>query len=385
MTGRAGPGLEKFDHIMHGILARYDLPGATLAIAKDGRLVLARGYGWADVATRRPVVPESLFMLASVSKSITAVTVLKLVEEGRLSLDAKVLEILRHLRPPPRHEMDPRWREITVRMLLYHAGGWSREESGDPLAQERRDARALRVSWPLTPTQLARYMLGRPLDFDPGTRADYSNFGYMLLGLIVEHFADEPEVLGVRRYEAYVRQHTLRPMDIHRMRLAIRPGHAIPAEVDSYTKEGRVAPPLLPPPHFASGAWLGSSVDLVRFLSNVDGSRGRRLLSEEITRQMFSPPPPPVPLRKNGTHFGMGWDAVGYTPEGQWYTKDGGLSGTRTRIEHRPNGVNFAVFINSGMDHSVGMELGEEMLREIRNTITEIPDWPKVDFFREYR
>src|SRR5262245_16976261 len=78
-TGQASPGLEHFDEIMHRLMDRFGVPGASLAIAKDGKLVLARGYGWADVEAEEPVLPRSLFELASVSKAITAVTVLKLV------------------------------------------------------------------------------------------------------------------------------------------------------------------------------------------------------------------------------------------------------------------------------------------------------------------
>ena len=82
-TGTAGPGLESFDAIVLDILKTFEIPGASLALVRDGRLVLARGYGLADVDAGQPVEPTTRFLLASVSKSITAVTVLKLVEEGR--------------------------------------------------------------------------------------------------------------------------------------------------------------------------------------------------------------------------------------------------------------------------------------------------------------
>jgi len=187
-TGAAGPGLERFDALIQNILERSGIPGASLAMARRGKLVLARGYGLADVAAGARVQPQTRFMLASVSKAITAVTVLKLVQEGRLSLDATVLPFLPVAEPPA----DPRWHMITVEMLLRHEGGWNRRTSGDPLTWNVRVARALHVRRPVTPEQLARYMLGQPLDFTPGTDAVYSNFGYMLLGMIVERVAGAP-------------------------------------------------------------------------------------------------------------------------------------------------------------------------------------------------
>ena len=75
-----GDQLERLDGLMKQILARHEVPGAAVAITHNGKLLVARGYGWANVEEREPVRPVTLFDLASVSKSITAVTILKLVE-----------------------------------------------------------------------------------------------------------------------------------------------------------------------------------------------------------------------------------------------------------------------------------------------------------------
>lgn len=121
-TGEAGPGLERFDAAVAAILREFQIPGAGFALVHDGRLVMARGHGLADVEAGQPVEPTTRFLLASVSKSITAAAVLKLSEEGRLRLDDKVFSILGDV--APRAEIaDPRTLDITVRELLYHAGG----------------------------------------------------------------------------------------------------------------------------------------------------------------------------------------------------------------------------------------------------------------------
>ena len=113
VTGKAGPDLDLFDAAMLRIMDRHGVPGAALAIAQDGRLVLAKGYGWANIATGEPIKPDTLFGLASLSKSITAVATLKLVEQGKFGLDDRVFDILQHIRAPRGARVDPRLRDIT--------------------------------------------------------------------------------------------------------------------------------------------------------------------------------------------------------------------------------------------------------------------------------
>lgn len=385
MTGHSAPGLERFDAIMKSVLARYEVPGGALALTHNGKLVHARGYGYSDVRTGKLIEPTSLFRLASVSKSLTAAVVLKLVEDRKLNLDARVFELLRPLHPPEDERVDPRTNEITVRQLLYHAGGWSREESGDPMGFSRRAAHALRVPEPITPAQLARFMKGQPLNFTPGTKCDYSNYGYMLLGLVIERANDQQFHEGVQPYADFVRESMLRPMGMHRTRLAPQPGQAVPnAEVEGYGPENEPTRQTLSMLQFASGGWMSDIVDLSRFLTNLDGSRGRRFLSAETTKLMLSPPPPPVPPRQNGTHFGMGWDVVQSSAAGVQYQKGGGLPGTATFIEHRPNGVNWVVLFNASRKKPVGPEWHHEFIGELRKAIDETANWPDVDHFRQF-
>jgi N-acyl-D-amino-acid deacylase len=385
VTGVAGPGLERFDAVMKQILLRYQVPGGSLAIARHGKLVLARGYGFSNIRTGKPIEPTSLFRLASVSKSLTAVAILKLVEERKLNLDARVFELLQPLPPPRGAHVDPRLHEVTVRQLLYHSGGWSRETSGDPMGFSRRSAQALEVPLPITPAQLARYMKGQPLDFMPGTRCDYSNFGYMLLGLVIERVAEREFREGVRPYEEFLRESMLKPMGIRRMRLAPHQGQPeAPAEVEGYGPENEPTSPDLLILQFASGGWMSDAVDLARFLTSLDGTRGPRYLSAETIKIMLSPPPEPIKPRANGTYFGMGWDVVHHTANGVLYHKGGGLPGTATHIEHRPNGVNWVVLFNASRAKPVGPQWHEEFLKELRTAIDELPSWPDVDYFQRF-
>jgi len=377
VTGVAGPGLEQLDEVVVATMRRLGIPGASLAVARNGSLVLAKGYGWADLQARVPAGPETLFALASVSKSLTAVTILKLVEAGRLDLDARAFELLTHIEPLPGDRVDPRVKQITVRHLLYHAGGWDRTKSGDPNGFSGRVAARMQIPVPVSPRQLTRYMLGRPLDFDPGTQCRYSNFGYILLGLIIEKVAGVP-------YEHAVREITIAPLGLAQARLnRVRGSGYLPNEAHRYLPSGqedREGGHL--PITMASGGWLATPSEMVRFLTALGGSRGSRFLSDASYRAMTAAPPPPAPPRENGSHFGMGWDQVQKTPQGVSYRKNGGLPGVHSLIAHRDDGIDWALFWNGGRQSGDGTGAApRQFVDRVDEALTNIKTWPKVDFY----
>ena len=211
-TGQFVPGLEPYDRIVARTMRDHRIPGAAVAVVRHGRLVYARGFGMADRLREVPVQPDSLFRIASLSKPITAVAVLKLVEDGRLELDARVFrDLLAGIEPhPPKY---PRMNEITVRDLLRHSGGFDRDRSGDVQWEQKKISRKLRKSPPLDCADVIAYMKRQRLDFSPGERYAYSNFGYCALGRVIE------QASGMS-YEDYVRREVLIPAGAGRMRLA---------------------------------------------------------------------------------------------------------------------------------------------------------------------
>ena len=134
VTGAAAPELKSLDDEITSLMRKWSIPGGAVAVAKDGRLVLAHGYGLADRDAGTPVQPDSLFRIASLSKPITAAAILVLVERGRLDLDAKVLDILKSPGISPDKAADPRWKQITVRQLLFHTAGFDRGTGFDPMS-----------------------------------------------------------------------------------------------------------------------------------------------------------------------------------------------------------------------------------------------------------
>jgi N-acyl-D-amino-acid deacylase len=361
MTGQALPGLEHFDRIVRETMREHRLPGASLTISVKGKLVLARGNGFANLANREPVHPHTLFNIASCTKTFTGVAACKLFEDGRLDLDAKVFRLLPHLLPEHGH-VDPRVHQITVRQLLHHSAGFIHENVGGDASQSIAD--------------LVRERLARPLDYVPGSRSHYSNLSFLLLRLVIHHASGEP-------YERYVEQQILRPIGITDMRIDIERGY-LPNEARRYHA---VNHKLIEGGHGrmrGGGCWLSSSVDMVRFLAALDGSGGKRLLSERAMREMLAPPPQPYEVRKNGTHFGLGWDVVRQTPEGVIYNKDGGIAGIQTFMQHRPGDVNWALCFNAS-GHLENRETGPDESQEpnarepILKAIAQQKQWPDGD------
>jgi N-acyl-D-amino-acid deacylase len=377
MKGPSGPGLERINQRVRRHMSEMSIPGVSLAIARAGSLVLARGYGWANVAAQEQVEPRTLFGLASVSKSLTAATVLKLVEAGKLNLDARAFAVLDRLQPIPGDEVDSRIRTITIRQLLQHAGGWDRRLSGDANSFPQRVADRMSVKPPISPEQLARFMLGLKLDFDPGTSSRYSNIGYIVLGLVIERVTGQP-------YEQAVRAVTLQPLGLGAMRLDLPRGKGyLPGEAHRYSprgKEDRQGGHLLIT--MASGGWLATATDLVRFLIALDGTRGSRFLGPAMLRAMTAPPAPPLRPRPDGSFFGLGWDQVRRTPEGPFYCKGGGLFGMHAHIEHTEGGIDWALLWNGGRrDQTIEEGTADPFVKIIRQGLAEIELWPETDFF----
>ena len=128
ITGAAVPGMASYDQVIPALMRKHAIPGGAVAVVRDGKLIYARGFGYADVENGTPVPPDALFRIASVSKPITGVAIMKLVEEGQLQLDERVAPFIAHLTPAPGATVDPRWEQITIRPLLSHSGGWDRNK-----------------------------------------------------------------------------------------------------------------------------------------------------------------------------------------------------------------------------------------------------------------
>jgi N-acyl-D-amino-acid deacylase len=397
-TGEEDPRMRPFDDLMVSFVRHYQVPGAVLAVADGDRLVYARGFGFADVDLKTPVLPTSLFRIASISKPITAVAILQLVQRGQLSLDERVFDILA-IEPHfegEQHELDPRLAKITVLQLLQHTGGWDREQSFDPMFQSVRIARSLGTAPPAGADAVIRFMRGQSLDFAPGHRYAYSNFGYCLLGRIIERRSGQA-------YEQYVSDYLFQPLGITRPHI----GHTRERssfEVRYYGESNETGPSVfesdlnqsVPQPYGAwyleamdsHGGWIASAVDLVRFASAVHPKQGTGLLNEELLKTMVTRPGDLAGWDEDGEprepFYGCGWmirPADGDLDYNVWHT--GSLPGTSTLLVTRHDHRHWAVLFNTrnSPDDERLATLIDPQLHAAADAITE---WPKEDQFPNY-
>jgi N-acyl-D-amino-acid deacylase len=402
-TGAANEHLAAFDKLFTGFIAEHKLPGAGVAVTRHGKLVYARGFGLADVEKKHPVQPDSLFRLASVSKPITAVGVMLLVERGKLKLDDPVLKhITLKAAVPAKGQFDKRWEKITVRQCLQHTGGWDRDKKGgfDPIGIPHKISKALELDGPPTPNDIVRYMMGQPLDFDPGAKMIYSNLGYLVLGRVME------SVTG-QKYEPWVKKNVLAPAKIADMALArALPEKRAKNEVRYYDGKKRTGACLYAPRagekvplpdgaenvegFEAHGGWVASAVDLVRFASAFDYDRKSPLLSADTIKEMWARPEGAArfePRKKKlpDAYYGCGWEVrpVGKTGKANtWH--EGLISGTSTLLVRRFDGLNWAVLFNADTDPK-GDEPADLIDTPMHETADAIKKWPDIDLFEKFR
>ena len=395
-TGKKFPELKPFDELMEGFVRDNEIPGAALAVAKDGRLVYARGFGHADIEQQHPVQPESLFRIASISKPFTAVATLQLVEQGKLRLNDSVFGLLPH-KPhlATGDTVDPRLGQVTIAHLLRHQGGWNRKESIDPLFHSIEIASVLDKSPPATQDDVIRFMMGWPLDFDPGERYAYSNLGYCLLGRVIE------QVSG-RRYGDYMVNDFLKPLGIESMRLArTLPSARAENEVKYYPQGERVGIAVtgenigakVSRPYGAwsiesfdsLGGWIASAPDLVRFGSAVDGYEQSGILKEKTIATMLKRPAKghfgnDKEGKPDATHYGCGWSVrpVKNGKTNRWHT--GGLSGTSTILVLRHDGLCWSVLFNTNQTAD-GKKPSSKIDPLVHKAADAVTAWPSHNLF----
>jgi len=393
-TGSALPGLGAYDEFMLALIKKWDVPGAGLAVAHKDKLLLVRGYGLASKERAVPVEPTSLFRLASLSKTITAVAVLQLVQERRLKLDDKVLPLLGEIGPRSDRIADSRVHDITVRHLLQHSGGFDRDRSGDVVFLPGAAHAARRQGGSLPPDcpTVLRDTLERKLDFAPGEMFAYSNVGYCILGRVVERVTGTP-------YETHVREHVLAPAGATRMRIGrtLQPAEAEVAYYDyREAKEVRAMPglgvKLAPQPYGAFavetmdsyGGWIGAPIDYLRFILAIDGRRGAALLKTATLTEMNASSglktasPDAEGYNTNNTFYGLGIN-VRLVRNGANLFHFGSLPGTSTLAVRTADGFAWVAAFNSRPRDRKGFR--GELDRGLWVAKGKVTTWPEGNLF----
>jgi len=347
VSGEDYLGCESYDREIKNVMFEWNIPGALVAVAKNGKLILVRGYGYSDYEERIVMSPDSVSRIGSISKTLTALAILKLRDEGKLSLDVPFVSVLTKFRP--QDCADSRMRNITIRHLLNHCGGWDRSQSPDPVNDGLVIERLYGLSAPPVRDDYIRYALTKNLDFTPGTRFAYCNVGYLILGSIIEKISGE-------RYEDYVRNNVLAPMGIYSLSIGYEHlEERVSGEVKYYDPwyDDSLFPGegVTPRPYGwtnmkgidAAGGWISSAIELSRILTAMDGSRLPQFLSNDSMNEMIKNPGLPV-WSNDGTWYGMGLFAG---PSHDRWGHGGSMAGMQSNMYRLENGYVWVIITNS--------------------------------------
>jgi len=275
---------ENIDVYIKQEMTKYQIPGLALAVAKDGKILKLKGYGLSSVEFDLPANENTVFQLYSVSKIFAGVAMMKLVEDGKLSLETPVTEILENL--------PGTWKAIRIRHLLTHTSGLPEASANPRLASLPEDKRKT-----LTAEDVVGFVAELPLKFQPGEKFSYGQSSYIVLGMIVK------KVVGAS-YADFLTERVFNPLTMASTKFGGSEIIIRRRSSTAYNREtGELRTWMYP---FGikdyPGAGLNSSaVDLMKFLTAIDAGR---VLKQESLQALWSP----VKLN-NGTEkgYGLGW------------------------------------------------------------------------------
>lgn len=200
---------DRVDDYVQAQMREAHIPGLSLAVIRQGKIVKIKGYGLANVELKVPATPETMYRVASLTKPFTATAIMLLVHDGKIDLDERVRRYY--------DKLPDAWKEITVRQLLNHTSG-IKDYLNDLHSSTQNGA---------TEEEIISALGGLPLNFKPGARFHYSNSGYLLLDLILQ------KITGTD-YEAYLTERVFRPLGMKNTRRN-RPQAIIPDRAGGYS------------------------------------------------------------------------------------------------------------------------------------------------------
>lgn len=371
------PETQKMDHIIERFMKKWEIRGASFALMKDDKLLYAKGYGFADDELQIPTETHHIFRIASISKLITAVGIMKLIEDGNLHLNDLVFGPDGILNDTMYNQIrDSRIKTITVEHLLRHQAGFS-TNYGDPMFCSVDIAKKMNVTPPADLNTIIRFVLSRRLRYTPGTSTAYSNVGYGILSKVIEKVSGET-------YEEYIQKNILHPagcFDMHLGNNLYEDKHK--HEVRYYeTATEELIPACdgskrLVPKYYGgnnlealsgAGAWVASPIELLRFLAVIDGHpQIEDILKPETITQMTTFTLNALPI---------GWMHISY--KGDW-SRTGTLSGTSALMKKQHNGYSW-VFVTNTSSWK-GSKFPSYIEQTIQNALATVTEWPEKDLF----
>ena len=276
-SGRAASA--EIDDYVRGVMQKRHIPGVSIAVVRGGEVVLTKGYGQANVELGVPATADTVYQLASVTKTFTATAIMLLVKDGKIALDDKITARLA--------DLPKTWEDVTVRHLLNHTSGIKSYTSVKGFEKTMRKDYAQR--------EIIDLVAKEPLEFKPGEKWNYSNTGYFLLGMLIEKSGGKP-------YGEFMADRIFKPLGMTKTRAndlrAIIPGRAQGYEWNG--KELRNGEYTSPTQPFAAGMLVSTVADMVKWDAAL---AGRTLLDASTLARMWKP----TPLAKGEAGYGFGW------------------------------------------------------------------------------
>lgn len=368
---------QRFDRIIRNFMNKWEIKGASFALMKNDRLIYSKGYGYADEESGVPMDVMHVFRIASVSKLITAVAIMKLQEEGRLHLQDYVFGPSGILNDSVYLTIkDPRTKNITVEHLLRHQAGYS-ISYGDPMFCPVAIARKMNVSPPADLTTMIRFVLSRRLSYTPGTSTAYSNISYGILSKVIEKVSNQD-------YESYIKKHILLPAGCYDMHLGKNLYEdKLPNEVKYYEVSNAELIPacdgsgeLVPRSNggnnieelYGAGGWVASPAELLRFLAVIDDNPTiPDLLSSASIEYMTQNVDNGLPI---------GWIETNAT--GEW-VRTGTLAGTSALLKKQRDGYAWVFLTNTSSWK--GSRFPHYINATVSRAMTTVNEWPERDLF----
>jgi D-alanyl-D-alanine carboxypeptidase len=271
LIGASSSAADDVDVYVEMQMRSLHIPGLSLAVVRDGRIVKAKGYGLANIELNVPATPATVYELGSASKQFTAVAILLLAEEGKLSLDDS---IAKYFPAAP-----PAWKPITIRHLLTHTSGIQNHVAVPGYLRVFK----MNLMFEASPSreELLDMFFKLPIEFEPGATWSYDNTGYILLGWIIEQVSGKP-------YWDFVDERLFKPLQMTATRNTdMRP--LIPNRASGYewVKDRHENRPVLWPfVAFSAGSFLTTVEDMARWDAAL---RSETLLKRAVLERMWTP------------------------------------------------------------------------------------------------
>lgn len=313
--------------LARGFMVKYDVPALSFAIGYAGTIVHEDAFGLADREHNEAVTPRHLFRIASISKMITSVALFRLIEENRLKLTDRVFGpgalLGTDYGPPP---YSPGIDQITLEHLLTHTGGGWSNDNRDPMFGHPRLDQAELIAWTLA---------NRPLERPPGRQYAYSNFGYCVLGRVIETVTGQP-------YADHVRGEVLARCGVTDMTIAGNTRDQRQPNEVVYYGQGENPYDMRVRRMDSHGGWIATPADLVQFLMHVDGYTEPANILRPHTIQVMTTPPSYSPDYAKGFMVNT---------SGNWW-HNGSLPGSSTIAVRTHGGFCWAACTNTRRSNS---------------------------------